>query len=469
MNVLQLRPIPGNERFGLGPFFRIEPLGMEYVAAALEARGHHVTLVDLRFGESIAHYVKTTRPALVGIACMHALETDAVLAAAAEVRRLAPGAFILVGGHSAAAYPRPFLTSDVDAICVDDGERTVPLVVEALERGRPIAEVPGLVLRNGDVADGYAQTPGETGVFRLDDVPLPARQHVARWRSKYACLTHRPTWLVETARGCPFRCSFCSIWQLHDRSFRARAVDTVCQDFASVGDHIFVADDLFWHHRGRSEELARELLKRKLRKQWVLVQTRVDLVARHPELLEAWRPFAREFDIFFGLEAATNEGLQGLVMDTTVDRTAEAIDIARRIGFGVTGNFVIDPAWDEADFERLWGFIDRHQLWQAGFTILTPLPGTEYYEEMRPKIRATEWAQFDMHHLLWEPKLGARRFFELYCETWRRSVLNLSGRKKWWQWLQDVRLKDTLFLARMLRRTQHMMDPDFYMNEHRLA
>ena len=48
MNILLLRPAPGNERFGLGPFFRIEPLGMEYVAAALEARGHHVTIRDLQ-------------------------------------------------------------------------------------------------------------------------------------------------------------------------------------------------------------------------------------------------------------------------------------------------------------------------------------------------------------------------------------------------------------------------------------
>jgi hopanoid C-3 methylase len=273
---------------------------------------------------------------------------------------------------------------------------------------------------------------------------------------------------VETARGCPFRCSFCSIWQLHDRTFRERNVDSVCKDFASVGDHVFVADDLFWHHASRSEAVAKELLRRGIKKQWVLVQSRVDLVARHPELLEAWKPFAREFDIFFGLEAATNEGLKGLVKDTTVDRTSQAIAIARELGYGVTGNFVIDPAWDVADFERLWAFIEQHQVWNAGFTILTPLPGTDYYEEMRPRLRAAEWAQFDMHHLLWEPKLGARRFFELYSETWRRSVLNLSGRKKWYQWLRDVRLRDTIFLARMLRRTQHLMDPDHYLNEHHL-
>lgn len=469
MHVLLLRPVPGNERFGLGPFFRIEPLGMEYVAAALEARGHRVTLADLRFTRGVEAHLRADRPALVGIACMHALETDAVLAVVRQVKRAAPGAFVLVGGHSAAAYPSPFLVDGVDAICVDDGERVMPGVAEALAQGRPVSEVPGLVLRDPEWPGGCRQTEGVTGDYRLDETPLPARRHVEPWRSKYACLAHRPAWLVETARGCPFRCSFCSIWQLHDRSFRERSIDSVCQDFASVGDHVFVADDLFWHHAPRSEALARELLRRGLRKQWVLVQTRVDLVARHPELLEAWKPFAREFDIFFGLEAATNEGLQGLVKDTTVDRTAQAIAIAREIGFGVTGNFVIDPAWREADFERLWAFIEQHRLWAAGFTILTPLPGTEYYEAMRPRIRAAEWAQFDMHHLLWEPALGACRFFELYCETWRRSVLNLGGRKKWWQWLRDVRLRDALFLARMLRRTQHLMDPEFYLSEHRLV
>ena len=86
MNVLLLRPVPANERFGLGPFFRIEPLGMEYIAAALEAAGHRVTLVDLRFRRSLAAQIRESRPALVGIAAMHALETDEVVALADRVR-----------------------------------------------------------------------------------------------------------------------------------------------------------------------------------------------------------------------------------------------------------------------------------------------------------------------------------------------------------------------------------------------
>jgi radical SAM superfamily enzyme YgiQ (UPF0313 family) len=472
MRVLLLRPVPGNDRFGLGPFFRIEPLGMEYIAAALEARGHRVTLADLRFTRRVERYLEE-RPGLVGIAAMHALETDNVLDLVARVRAAAPGVPLIVGGHTAAAYPAPFAHPGIDAIVLDDGERAVPRVAEALERGAPLTTVPGIAVR--EPGGGWIRTapPGDDGdaggAFELDQVPLPARHHVTPWRRQYACLAHRPTWLVETARGCPFRCSFCSIWQLHARSVRERSIGSVCDDLASVGGDVFVADDLFWHHPARSLELARALRARGLRKSWILVQSRVDTVARHPELLEAWRPIARDFDIFFGLEAATDEGLQGLVKDATIGQTAQAIEIARSLRYGVTGNFVIDPAWRQPDFERLWGFVDRHRLHQAGFTILTPLPGTTYFEQMRRAIGARKWSDFDMHHLLWEPALEPRRFFELYCETWRRSVLNLGGRKSVWQWVREADLRNAPFLLKALARTQRMMNPKHYLAEYDLS
>ena len=376
---------------------------MEYIAAALEARGHRV---DARRSplQPIARVAdaRAARPSLVGIAAMHALETDEVVALARRVRALSPDVPIVIGGHTAAAYPDPFLVADVSAVVLDDGERALPRVCDALDRGAPLTTVPGLALPDGD--GGILRTAGETGTLALDEVPLPARHHVAPWRRQYACLAHRPTWLVETARGCPFRCSFCSIWQLHARSVRERSIDAVCRDFASVGDHVFVADDLFWHHPSRSLELAHELRRRGVRKQWILVQSRVDLVARHPELLEAWRPIARDFDIFFGLEAATDEGLDGLTKDATVDETARGH--RRRASTSATAS----PATSSSirrgakrDFERLWAFVERHQLFQAGFTILTPLPGTAYFDEMRR--HAARAALVALRHA--SPALGA--------------------------------------------------------------
>src|SRR5262245_13749116 len=378
MNVLLIRPDPGNERFGLGPFFRVEPLGLEYVASALRARGHSPTIVDLRFGGGVAASARRARPRVVGISCMHALEYDRIIETARQVRRACPEAFILAGGHAAAAYPEPLQVPEIDAICTDDGEEIVPAVVDALEAGRPLSDVPALLVKE---RDGWTATRPLEDRTGLDAVPQPSRDLVARYRHRYHCLLFKPVWLVETARGCPFRCSFCSVWQLYGRSFRERSIGAVVDDFASVGDAIFVADDLFWNHPERSRELAEALLRRGLRKRWILVQTRTDLVTRNADLLEAWRPLAKDFDIFFGLEAASDAGLASVTKDTGVGASIEAARISRELGYGVTGNFLVDPDWNEEQFRELWDFVAKNGFQRAGYTILTPLPGTELFQK----------------------------------------------------------------------------------------
>jgi radical SAM superfamily enzyme YgiQ (UPF0313 family) len=462
MDVLLVRPAPLNERFGAAPFFRTEPLGLEYVAAGLEARGHRVTVVDLRFGGSVERWLTRCRPALVGITCMHSLEIDETLELIRGVRRAAPDVFLLLGGHTAAAFPAPLQVPEVNAISISDGEQVAPELADVLSRGGSPREVAGLLVNAG----GEFVPTGGAEPASLDEVPLPARHALATGHRHYSCLQYRPVWVVETARGCPYRCSFCSVWSLYHRTFRFRSIDAVCRDLASVGPYVFVVDDLFWGGTERSLELGRELVRRGVRKEWIVVQARTDLVASHPELLEAWRPVSASFDIFFGLEAATDTNLNNLTKDSTIGRTLEAVKVARKYGYGVTGNFVIDPEWDEDDFKRLWAFVEEHGLQRAGYTIHIPLPGTPYYESVRHRIRAPRWTQFDMSHLLWEPRLGPQRFFELYCETWRRSVLNLRGRKPWWKWVGQIKPQQFPLVMRALFRTQRLMDPQYYMSEH---
>jgi radical SAM superfamily enzyme YgiQ (UPF0313 family) len=466
MNVLLVRPDPGNERFGLGPFFRAEPLGMEYIGAALRKRGDDVALVDLRFGESLARWLRKVRPEVVGVAGMHALEYDRVVGVARTVKRISPETFVLAGGHAAAAFPTPLTHDAIDAVCVDDGEEIVPALLSALERKAPLDEVPGLLLNRDGRWKESAPVTARTG---LDVVPLPARDLVGRWRSGYQCLLFKPAWTIETARGCPYRCSFCSVWQLYGRSFRERSIGAVVEDFAATGEHVFVVDDLFWNPAARSLELARVLKKRGIRKRWILAQSRTDVVAANPELLEAWREIAQDFDIFFGLEAATNRGLDRVRKDLAVGETLAAAEIARSLRYGVTGNFLVDPDWEERDFLDLWDFVERHGFQRAGYTILTPLPGTTLFEAMAPVLEGQPWFKYDMHHLLWEPRLGAERFFELYAETWRRSILNLGGEKSIVSWLRQVRPAQMAYIVRILLRTQRMMKAGAYLAEHRTA
>jgi radical SAM superfamily enzyme YgiQ (UPF0313 family) len=466
MNILLLRPDPGSDKFGLGPFFQVEPLGLEYVGAVLRKRGDSVTIADLRFQPVIESWLARTRPRIVAISCLHALEYDRIIATAHEVRQKSPEAFILVGGHAAAAYSPPLEHDLIDAICLDDGEEVMPLLVEAIENNTPLERVPALRLKT---RDGWISTEPLAERTSLDLVPLPARDMVERHRNGYHCLLFKPVWLIETARGCPHRCSFCSVWQFYGRTCRERSIDRVVEDFAACGDAVFVADDLFWYNPIRSLQMAEALKRRGVYKRWILVQTRTDLICRSSALMEAWRPLAKDFDIFLGLEAATNRGLEGIDKDADVNDCIEAVRVARELRYGINGNFLIDHDWGEEDFRQLWAFVAEHGLQRAGFTVLTPLPGTEFYQEKSGTMADQPWSNFDMHHLLWEPKLGAERFFELYAETWRRSILNTSGDKSIFDWMRQVRPSQIPYIVRVLWRTQRMMKPAAYMREHKVT
>ena len=464
MNILLLRPHPGNESFGLGPFFRVEPLGLEYLGAALLKEGHDVTIADLRFRPGVAAWVGRTRPRLVGISCLHALEYDRVVATAREVRRASPEAFVIVGGHAAAAFSQPLEHDVIDAIALDDGEELIVSLADALETGKPLRDVPALRLRT---AAGWITTTPLPRRTCLDLVPLPARRLVERHRNGYHCLLFKPVWLIETARGCPHRCSFCSVWQLYDRTCRERSLDAVVEDFATTGDAVFVADDLFWYNPERSRELAAALKRRGVFKRWLLVQTRTDLIRRSADLMELWRPLAKDFDIFLGLEGATDTNLADIDKDSAIGDSIEAVRIARELRYGINGNFVIGHDWGEEDFQKLWEFVAEYGLQRSGFTILTPLPGTDFHRTEAPRIPAQPWSNFDMHHLLREPRIGAERFFELYAETWRRSILNTSGDKRLIDWMRQVRPSQIPYIIRVLWRTQRMMKPAAYLKEHR--
>jgi hopanoid C-3 methylase len=463
MNILLLRPDPGSDKFGLGPFFQVEPLGLEYVGAVLRKRGDSVTIADLRFRPGLGSWISRTRPRIIGISCLHALEYDRIIATAHEARRLAPDALIIVGGHAAAAYPDPLEHDLIDAICLDDGEEVVPLLAAAIEGGEPLATVPALRVRTGE---GWITTAPLSERTSLDLVPLPARDMVERYRNGYHCLLFKPVWLIETARGCPHRCNFCSVWKFYGRTCRERSVARVVDDFAASGDAVFVADDLFWYNPARSLEMAEALKKRGVYKRWILVQTRTDLIRRSADLMAAWRPLAKDFDIFLGLEAATDRGLTGIDKDADVTDCIEAVRIARELKYGINGNFLVDHDWGENDFRELWEFVERYSLQRAGFTILTPLPGTDFYQECAKKMSDQPWSNFDMHHLLWEPRMGAERFFQLYAETWRRSILNTSGDKGIIDWMRQVRPSQIPYIVRVLWRTQRMMKPAAYVAEY---
>ena len=176
-----------------------------------------------------------------------------------RVRKATPGAPIVVGGHSAAAYPAPFFEDGVDAICLDDGERAVPALVDALARGTAARRRAGLAAAAR--LDLAADARARDAVLRSTTCRCRRGICVSGWRHRYACLHHRPA--VPDRNGARLSVPLLVLLGLAAvRSVRPRAIDrrASARTSTTTGDQIFVADDLFWHHPSRSRALADALV-----------------------------------------------------------------------------------------------------------------------------------------------------------------------------------------------------------------
>ena len=131
-----------------------------------------------------------------------------------------PGALVVVGGHDASRDPSWFLHPAIDAVAVGDGEEIMPALVEAREKGRSLKQVPGLVLNS---AAGPVHTGPAPARRDIDELPMPARHLIREYAGEYYMNFRRPMALLETARGCPFKCNFCSVWKFHGSSFREKS------------------------------------------------------------------------------------------------------------------------------------------------------------------------------------------------------------------------------------------------------
>src|SRR5262249_43911321 len=153
----------------------------------------------------------------------------------------------------------------------------------ALAHGKDLKSVPGLAINTDGrwVFTGHAPSRPN-----LDGYPLPARHLIAHYADHYYINFRKPLALMETARGCPFKCNFCSVWKFHESTFREKSPERVVQELQTISaENIFITDDIFWMNVKRGEEMARQIKAAGIRK-YFTVQTRTDIICKFPHLIE---------------------------------------------------------------------------------------------------------------------------------------------------------------------------------------
>jgi radical SAM superfamily enzyme YgiQ (UPF0313 family) len=278
--------------------------------------------------------------------------------------------------------------------------------------------VPGLEVRDGAVWHFTGHAPARP---HLDTYPLPARHLIAHYAEHYYINFRKPLALMETARGCPFKCNFCSVWKFHESTFREKSPERVVQELAQISaPNIFITDDIFWMNVKRGEEMARQIKASGIRK-YFTVQTRTDIICKFPHLIEMWKDCGN-LSIFLGLESVTDEGLKAVNKKNTADNNVRAINILKELGVGFTPNFIVDPAWDRDDFQRLRDWVEKMGAYNSGFSILTPLPGTDLWDAAKQNVNTHEWEMFDIVHTVLPTKLPLDEFYAEYSGLWQHAL-----------------------------------------------
>jgi hopanoid C-3 methylase HpnR len=395
-------------------YLRLEPLGLERVATSLIGEGHDVRMMDLQVYSHHDYFslVEDFRPDAVGMSLNYLANVPEVVDLAKATKARHPGVKVFVGGHSVSFVAERVLehaAGAVDAVLRGEGEAGAPLLVAALRDGG-LGSVPGAVS-----ADGMGPSP-ETA-HSLDD-HLPAR-HVGGRRRRYFIGVLDPCASVEFSRGCPWDCSFCSAWTFYGRSYRQVSPEAAVEDLARVREPgVFLVDDVAFIKPEHGMAIGREVERRGIKKEYYL-ETRCDVLVRQPEVFAYWKRLGLNY-MFLGIEAIDDEGLRALRKRSSTDVNARALQVARELGLSVAVNLIVDPAWDERQFQvvRDWALSVPEIV---HLTVQTPYPGTETWHSESRKLTTRDYRLFDIQHAVLPTTLPLARFYEELVKT--QSIL----------------------------------------------
>jgi anaerobic magnesium-protoporphyrin IX monomethyl ester cyclase len=389
--------MPTGVRVGYDDYFSASPLGIETLAA--HARPHaDVTLMDMRGQghdiEAHAERLLALRPDVLGLSINSAPHTKYSLALAESLKSRRPDLVILAGGQQATFLTEELLgPGHIDAVIRGEGEFSLCEILAAGDyRG-----IAGVSWHDGRTV---RHEPDRPLIQDMDSILPPARDLLPD-RSRYRMGAYRVEG-IESSRGCPFRCSFCSIRNFHRGKWRPKSVDRVLREIDGILERytepkvIYFADDNFCHDIRRVEAICQGIVERHS-DAYFWCQGRVDVLAKHPEVVE-WMGKAHFSAVLAGLETPNPRQLEESRKGITVEQMERAIELLHAHDIGVWGTFVLGlPGETREEAEATVRFLGSADVDVVQITVATPIPGSDLYEQAKSsgQIADHDWDSFD--------------------------------------------------------------------------
>lgn len=380
--------------------------------AALVSPEHEVRIVD----ENVDP-IDYDWPDVAGITTMTQVAPRAY-AIADEFRRR--GKKVILGGVHLSLLPEEGL-AHADAVVVGEAEGVINEVLEDLAAGR------------------------SRGIYRRAEKPdlvgMPIPRHDLVDISKYIDIPK-----VETSRGCPFNCNFCSTTPMFGNRMRYRPVEEVVEEIKKIkAEFVFFTDNNIVGNPKYAKELFKALIPLKI--SWI---SQGSLNLAHD--LELLKLAARSgcIGMLIGFESLGSRVIEAI--GKKVNKVSEyARDVWRlhKHGIGIIGCFVFGfDEDDESVFDRTVEFVKKVNIDVPQFTILTPYPGTALREQLEKEGRIfhSQWDKYDVGHVVFRP---AKMTAEALLNNYRRICREIFS---WSQMMRRV-LRSSLYLRSPYKTT----------------
>jgi anaerobic magnesium-protoporphyrin IX monomethyl ester cyclase len=364
------------------------PLGLGFIAAYLQSNNYQVILFDPNVQEvalgDITEFINTNKPIMVGLSFMTP-QFSIARDWCDSIRRSCPDLPIVVGGAHPSVLPEETLQgiSSADVAVVGEGEETAQDLVDHLVQGsHDFSTVSGIAWRNG----GQVRlNPTRPPIEDLDTLPFPDRtlidQDLYRAQSFLAFSPYTAT--VYTSRGCPGRCIFCCSGHKLRSGIRERSISNVMKEIGELTsryrvDYLLIKDDTFTLRKSRVQEFCQQIKVHHPDLKWHCMG-RVNTISY--EILKEMKD-AGLHDIFFGIESGNDEILKKSCKGISTSQARHAVQACADLGIRTYGAFIMGlPGETEETIQETIEFACSLPLTMAGFSIMTPYPGTKAHEE----------------------------------------------------------------------------------------
>lgn len=436
MKVLLFRPRPHKDTIGLQNVMICEPLELEYISSNIEPLGHEVIIVDMIIEKKkIPYFLKKYNPDVVGITG-YISHVNVIKEYARQIKEYDLNIKVLVGGVHAEVNPEDFDDKNIDYIIRANGIKTFIEILDKLEHKKKKIKLDCVYSKNAK------KVKKETTFNYI----FPDRNKVNKYRKRYYYMFHRNCSLMKTSFGCPYNCKFCFCRQITDDKYFARDLDNIIEELKIIPEtEIYIVDDDFLFNPKRILQFCDLLEKNNIKKRY-LVYGRADFIAKNEKVIKRFKEVGLRA-VIVGLESCSSNDLDNYNKRTQVSTNESAVKILKKYDVECYGTFILGLDWTKSDFNALAKWIKKLGLVFVNLQPLTPLRGTEMYEQYKKDfiIKEDEYEKWDLAHLVVKPsKISIRKYYWYTMVLYYKITVNP---KSFFYMVKKYGLHDTLKLS----------------------